>query len=79
MEQWDLFTKDRIRTGTVISKGESVPEGYFRMVVHVSIFNDKNQMLIQKIEKKERLTASTDSSDNFNQSVPFSCNQLLQI
>lgn len=55
MEQWDLFTKDRIRTGTVISKGESVPEGYFRMVVHVSIFNDKNQMLIQKRNSHKKL------------------------
>ena len=55
MEQWDLHTKDRTRTGKTIDKGESVPKGYFRMVVHVSIFNDRNQMLIQKRNSHKKL------------------------
>lgn len=55
MEKWDLYTKDRILTGKTINRGEHVPEGYFRTVVHVSIFNSKGEMLIQKRQKDKKL------------------------
>lgn len=55
MEQWDLYTKDRIRTGKTINKGETVPQGYFRTVVHVAIFNSNGEMLIQKRQKDKKL------------------------
>jgi isopentenyldiphosphate isomerase len=29
-------------------RGEKIPDGYYRMVVHVVIFNDKGEMLIQQ-------------------------------
>lgn len=57
MEQWDLYTKDRIKTGKKINRDENVPEGYFRTVVHVAIFNSKNQMLIQQRQKDKKLWA----------------------
>lgn len=55
MEQWDLYTKDRIITGNTINRGEEVPKGYFRMVVHVAIFNSKGEMLIQQRQKDKKL------------------------
>ena len=48
MELLDLYTKERILTNVQISRGVRVPKGYYRLVVHVCIFNDKNEMLIQK-------------------------------
>lgn len=55
MEQWDLYTKDRIRTGKTINRGEAVPQGYFRTVVHVAIFNSNGEMLIQQRQKHKKL------------------------
>ena len=55
MEKWDLYTKDRIRTGNTINKNEEVPEGFYRTVVHVSIFNSKGEMLIQQRQEDKKL------------------------
>ena len=48
MELWDLYTKDRKKTGKTMVRGDAVPDGYYRFVVHVCIFNDNGEMLIQK-------------------------------
>lgn len=48
MELWDLYTKDRIKTGKTMVRGEKQPDGYYRMVVHVAIFNSQGEMLIQQ-------------------------------
>lgn len=48
MEKWDLYTRDREKTGQTIIRGEQIPEGMFRLVVHVCIFNSKGEMLIQR-------------------------------
>lgn len=48
MELLDLYTKERILTNVQISRGVRVPKGYYRLVVHVCIFNEKGEMLIQK-------------------------------
>lgn len=48
MEIWDLYTKDRIKTGKTMIRGEEQPAGYYRMVVHVYFFNSKGEMLIQQ-------------------------------
>ena len=48
MELFDLYTAEREKTGKTMIRGESVPEGYYRLVVHVCIFNDQGQMLIQQ-------------------------------
>lgn len=55
LEKWDLYTKDRIVTGKTICRGEKVPEGYFRTVVHVAIFNSKGEMLIQQRQTDKKL------------------------
>lgn len=48
MEQWDLYDKNRLPLKKSINKGEDIIEGEYRMVVHVIIFNQQGQMLIQK-------------------------------
>lgn len=48
MELWDLYDRDRIRTGEIHPRGTPLPEGRYHMVVHVVIFNSDGQMLIQQ-------------------------------
>lgn len=50
MEIWDVYDKDRNITGKKVSRYEDKPlkEGEYGLVVHVAIFNQDNEMLIQK-------------------------------
>lgn len=48
MEKWDLYTRYRELTGQTIERGTTIPEGFYRLVVHVAIFNLKGELLIQK-------------------------------
>ena len=44
----DLYNVNREHTGQTWIRGEKQPEGAYRMVVHVCIFNSRGEMLIQK-------------------------------
>ena len=44
----DLYDVNREHTGLTAVRGEKLPEDTYRMVVHVCIFNNKGEMLIQK-------------------------------
>ena len=48
MEKWDLYDDLRNVTGEVINRGEPIPKDRYHLVVHVCIFNSKNEMLIQQ-------------------------------
>lgn len=48
MELFDLYTAEREKTGRTMVRGEPVPEGFYRMVVHVCIFDPQGRMLIQQ-------------------------------
>lgn len=48
MEIWDLYTDERMRTDKTMMRGDRVPEGYYRIVVHICIFNSEGKMLIQQ-------------------------------
>lgn len=48
MELFDLYTADREKTGQTMVRGEAVPEGFYRLVVHVCIFHPDGRMLIQQ-------------------------------
>ena len=48
MELLDLYTKDKAKTNKIIKRGDKVPEGYYRLVVHICIFNEEGKMLIQQ-------------------------------
>ena len=48
MELWDVYDVDRKVTGKTMKRGTAYEEGAFHLVVHVCVFNHKNEMLIQK-------------------------------
>lgn len=48
MEKWDLYTKDRLKTGQTHIRGEKLPEGLFHLVVHVWLKNSEGQYLISR-------------------------------
>lgn len=39
MEIWDLYTEDRIKTNDTMVRGTQITRGFYRLVVHVCIFN----------------------------------------
>ena len=48
MELFDLYTAEREKTGKTMMRGKPVPEGCYRLVVHVCIFDPQGRMLIQQ-------------------------------
>ena len=48
MEIFDLYDRDRTLTGETIRRGQKPPAGRYHLVVHICIFNQDGQMLIQK-------------------------------
>lgn len=48
MELFDLYDASRKLTGETIVRGSKVPEGRYRLVVHICIFNSKGELLIQQ-------------------------------
>ena len=48
MERFDLFDDERKPLGKTIERGQKPGKGENRMVVHISIFNSKGEMLIQQ-------------------------------
>jgi len=47
-EIWDLYDQDRMLTGKKHRRGDPMEKGEYHLVVHVCIFNSKNQLLIQR-------------------------------
>ena len=48
METFDLYTPDGVKSGRTMIRGTKIPEGYYRVIIHVIIFNSKGEMLIQQ-------------------------------
>lgn len=48
METWDLYNYERVKTEKIMFEDDIQPQGYYRLVVHVCIFNEKGEMLIQQ-------------------------------
>jgi 8-oxo-dGTP diphosphatase len=48
MELWDIYTKNREKTGKTIVRGEPLGKDEYHLVVHMWILNSKGQFLIQK-------------------------------
>lgn len=48
MELFDLYTAERAPTGRTMVRGGKVPEGFYRLVVHVCLFDGEGRMLIQR-------------------------------
>ena len=47
-ELWDVYDQNRRLTGRLHRRGDKLAEGDYHLVVHVCIFNSKNQLLIQQ-------------------------------
>jgi len=47
-ELWDIYTKERVKTGKLHKRGDKLSLGEYHLVVHVCIFNSKNELLIQQ-------------------------------
>lgn len=48
MEYWDIYDIERVKTGRTMIRGSEFEDNAYHLVVHVCIFNDKNEMLIQQ-------------------------------
>lgn len=48
MELFDLYDHQRRPLGRTMVRGTKTPDGCYRLVVHISIFNSKGEMLIQQ-------------------------------
>ena len=48
MEILDIYDRDRHRTGKTYLRKYEIPEGGLRLIVHILIFNDKGELLIQQ-------------------------------
>ena len=47
-EYWDVYTKDREKTGRLHRRGDEMLNGELHLVVHVCIFDSRNRLLIQR-------------------------------
>lgn len=54
MEYFDLYDDDRRPLGKTVARGEKPGAGENRMVVHISIFNSKGELLIQQRQSSKR-------------------------
>ncbi len=48
METFDLYDNYRALTGRTMERYTEVPEGYYRLVIHICIFNSRGELLIQR-------------------------------
>lgn len=48
MELFDLYDAARRPTGRTMVRGDAVPDGLYRLVIHVCVFNSRGEMLIQQ-------------------------------
>ncbi|MBD5136680.1 MAG: NUDIX domain-containing protein [Lachnospiraceae bacterium] len=47
-EIWDLYDENRMPAGRIHRRGDVMNKGEYHLVIHVCIFNSKNQLLIQQ-------------------------------
>ena len=55
MEILDLYDEDGIKTGRTYIRGENMPEDTYRLIVHLLIFDDYGNLLIQKRQKTKSM------------------------
>lgn len=48
MEYWDLYDCNGSYLGMKIARGEKIPENSFHRIVHIWIYNERDEFLIQK-------------------------------
>ena len=48
IEYWDIYDENRNKTGRTHLRGDEMQSGDYHLVIHVCIFNSKNELLIQR-------------------------------
>ena len=48
IEYWDIYDENRNKTGRIHRRGDEMQSGDYHLVIHVCIFNSKNELLIQR-------------------------------
>ena len=48
IEYWDIYDENRNKTGRIHRRGAEMQSGDYHLVIHVCIFNSKNELLIQR-------------------------------
>lgn len=48
MELFDLYDRERNKTGRTMERGTPIPKGCYHTVVHICVFNSDGKMLIQR-------------------------------
>ncbi|MDO5096317.1 MAG: NUDIX domain-containing protein [Peptostreptococcaceae bacterium] len=48
MELWDIYDVHRNKKGKTMQRGGTFEQGDYHLVVHICVFNSKNEMLIQQ-------------------------------
>ncbi|MCH5193504.1 MAG: NUDIX domain-containing protein [Oscillospiraceae bacterium] len=54
MELFDVYDKNRIKTGRTMVRGEQSGDGYLRAVVHICIISGEGEMLIQQRQSSRK-------------------------
>ena len=54
MELFDLYTAEREKTGKTMVRGDPVPAGFYRLVIHVCVFDPQGRKLIQQRQPFKR-------------------------
>lgn len=62
MELKDIYNKDREKIKSPTPRKQPLNKGEYRLVVHVCLFNNKNQMLIQQRQSKQLFANCWDFS-----------------
>lgn len=63
MEVWDIYNRERIRTGEYINRGAKLEADQYHLVVHVCIFNQQDKLLLQQRQSsRERWPSKWDLS-----------------
>lgn len=60
MEKWDAYDKNRQKTGQLLKRGETVPEGLYHLVVNVFVrHQDGDRLFI--LNENQTLTRQVDA------------------
>ena len=54
MEVIDLYDRNRQLLNETAVRGEKLPKGRYRLVVHICLFNEKDEMLIQQRQTTQK-------------------------
>ena len=65
MEILDIYDKHRRKTGKTYPRNEEISAGGLRLIVHILIFNDKGDLLIQQRADHKKMANFDQGFDDF--------------